>query len=63
MLVTPFLSKSPDLYAWFKEFIGLNDNGPAAYEPIPASIAKQEKLTEEQSMEIGMHLPTNGNQF
>ncbi|CAG7726194.1 unnamed protein product [Allacma fusca] len=51
-LVTPFLSKSPDLYAWFKDFIGLNDNGPTVYEPIPATIAKQEKLTEEQSMEI-----------
>ena len=52
-LITPFLSKSPELYAWFKDFVGLNDNGPVGYEPIPAAIAKQDKLSEEQAMEIG----------
>lgn len=53
-LVTPFLSRAPELLAWFKDFLGHNDQAASQqYEPIQ-SVSKQEKLSEEQVLEIGM---------
>lgn len=55
-LVTPFLSRAPELLAWFKEFLGHNDQAASQqYEPVQ-SVSKQEKLSEEQILEIGKNL-------
>lgn len=52
-LLTPFLSRAPELLAWFKDFLGHNEQAASQqYEPIQ-SVSKQEKLTEEQVLEIG----------
>lgn len=57
-VVQPFFTKSPELYAWLKDFVGINlnekePNSTHVYEPLPPNFAKQEKLTEEQALEIG----------
>ena len=56
MLVSPFLTKTPDLHNWFKDFVGVKhqDAGSPYYEPITSGMQKNDnKLTEEQIIEIG----------
>lgn len=53
-LVAPFLSRSPDLYSWFKDFVGYNDSGVSpTYDSIPMNIARTERPSEETALEIG----------
>lgn len=59
MLLTPFLTKAPDLLEWLKEFLGHPELPPAPaptkqFEPIESvSSSSQEKLSEEQVLEVG----------
>lgn len=64
-LVTPFLGKFPELFRWFKEFLGHTEGssvpsaGPpgvgsavGGVEPIPNNVARQERPTGDLAMEI-----------
>ncbi|KAL3196074.1 hypothetical protein MRX96_015619 [Rhipicephalus microplus] len=50
-LVTPFLGKFPELFKWFKDFIGYKDLG-GQIEPIPNKVVQQERISGDPSMEI-----------
>lgn len=52
-MTTPFFTKNPEMFAWFKDFIRTRQSsaGDMPYEPVPPSV-KQEK-PEEQTLEIG----------
>lgn len=50
-LVTPFLGKFPELFKWFKDFIGYKDLG-GQVEPIPNKVVQQERISGDPSMEI-----------
>lgn len=50
-LVTPFLGKFPELFKWFKDFIGYKDLG-GQMEPIPNKVVQQERISGDPSMEI-----------
>lgn len=49
-LATPFLGKFPELFKWFKEFMGHSDQG---IEAIPNNVARQERPQGDNAMEIG----------
>lgn len=55
VLVNPFLSKSPELHNWFKDFVGVkHETASNYYDVVQGSSSKtNEKLTEEQLVEIG----------
>lgn len=50
-LITPFLGKFPELFKWFKDFIGYKDLG-GQIEPIPNKVVQQERISGDPSMEI-----------
>lgn len=50
-LVTPFLGKFPELFKWFKDFLGYKETGPMV-EPVPSRVANQERVTGDLAMEI-----------
>ncbi|XP_071446323.1 paired amphipathic helix protein Sin3a isoform X2 [Hetaerina americana] len=57
-LVTPFLGKFPELFRWFKEFVGHVDGsstmlgGGGVVEPVSNNVARQERPTGDLAMEI-----------
>ena len=48
-------SKHPELYKWFKEFLGHKESGNAS-ETIPQGATKERSVRDEYNMEIGMYL-------
>ena len=44
--------RNPELYKWFKEFLGHRESG-GAVEPVPPAAAKDRGLRNQFSMEIG----------
>ncbi|XP_046399694.1 paired amphipathic helix protein Sin3a [Ischnura elegans] len=57
-LVTPFLGKFPELFRWFKEFVGHIDGGSSllggggVVEPVSNNVARQDRPTGDLAMEI-----------
>ena len=58
-LVQPFLNKFPQLFKWFKDFVGYKEGTPQSSSPahcndlIPNNIVKQERISGDLAMEIG----------
>ena len=51
-MVHPFLLKFPELLKWFKDFIGYRDSSAPSQEIVPATVAKQERISGDLAMEI-----------
>lgn len=51
-LVTPFLGKFPELFKWFKDFVGYKESGTPTIEAIPNRIATQERMGADWEMEV-----------
>ncbi|XP_013418836.1 paired amphipathic helix protein Sin3a isoform X2 [Lingula anatina] len=49
-LVQPFLGKFPELFKWFKDFLGYKEGG--MIEPVPSSASHKERITGDLAMEI-----------
>ena len=47
-------SKHPELYKWFKEFLGHKESGNTS-ETIPQGATKERSVRDEYNMEIGRH--------
>ncbi|GAB6032055.1 Paired amphipathic helix protein Sin3b [Chamberlinius hualienensis] len=50
-LITPFLGKYPEIFKWFKDFLGHKEGGPLV-EPVPSRVANQERIGGDLAMEI-----------
>jgi len=49
-LIQPFLGRNPELFKWFKDFLGYKESG--LNEPVPQAVATKERVTGELAMEI-----------
>ncbi|XP_043231433.1 paired amphipathic helix protein Sin3b-like isoform X2 [Amphibalanus amphitrite] len=50
-LLSPFLGKQPGMLKWLKDFMGVKE-GRETVEPIPPGMAKQERVSGDQAIEI-----------
>jgi histone deacetylase complex regulatory component SIN3 len=53
LTVQPFFCKSPEMFAWLKEFVNRRDDQGLSHEPISQAILKLDRVPEEQGIEIG----------